>query len=123
MWYFVPSKWEFVTLWCLEHNEPALAKEALKIEETLKKIYSNTSTKDWHKEFSRVSQHNNVTANDIIKYISLKKYEVPCIVHDELCQICHFAEIAGKCYEPCSVFDCFYRKFTYTFNPSFENEE
>jgi len=52
MWYFIPSKWEFIALWCLEHGEPLLAKKAMKIEEKLKEIYSNTLTEDWVHDFT-----------------------------------------------------------------------
>jgi len=109
MWYFIPSKWEFICLWCLENNQPILARKALEIDMTLREIYGNTLTEDWIHDFIIEYMSTNVNTEALCKIMSSKDYCIAC-VKELSCITCTFGEKYSICFVPKSLYHNFSKK-------------
>jgi len=109
-----PSKWEWIAEKLEELGEVDLAAKAKEIETVLKCIYGDTETIAWLAEGNNMESryrsldniHDKLTLLETIDMNA--NYCIACMT-DKKCRDCRFGKIAGKCFEPNSLFKRFYK--------------
>jgi len=101
------SKWEWLASRCEALNLNDAAAIARQIEEILLKIYEDTLTEPWIKDYSDLPKNPNV---DDLKWIAnCAEYCVACITEIRRCPQCQYAIVAGQCNDAHSLYQEFRR--------------
>jgi len=122
------SKWLFISRVCRENRmiKPALIAE--KIENILRKNYTNTITNEWKENYHKYREkYESIRDNGVSFYFFLsgiinnRKYCVACSQSQCICEKCKFGLEAGKCSEKDSIFNIFIQEFISSYLKIYED--